>query len=149
MAVRNTSQDMGTVYHARPCGKLIEINSSLRRKNVSCTNIQCLSSNFIKCKFFLESSSLILALCGANLDHSIHFSNFSVRLSSFNLKGFSYCYEWSCSLCMEGTFFCTGLIFRKFLFVFSTGFHSFDVLLLFPLLINVFIFVRNFWCYFV
>ena len=37
------------------------------------------SSNFIKCKFFLESSSLILALCGANLDHSIHFSNFSAR----------------------------------------------------------------------
>ena len=70
---------MGTVYHARPCGRLIEINSSLRRKNVSFTNIQCLSSNFIECKFFLELSSLILALCEANLDHSIHFSNFSVR----------------------------------------------------------------------
>ena len=64
-AVRNTSQDTETVFHARLYGRLIETNSSLRRKKVSFTNIQCLCSIFIGCKPFLEWNSLILALCAA------------------------------------------------------------------------------------
>ena len=68
-------------------------------------------------------------------------------LSSFNLKRFYYSYAWSCSLCERRTSFCTGLISRKlcrFLFMFSTGFTSLSVLLLFPLSIAVFLFIHLF-----
>ena len=56
-------------------------------------------------------------------------------LSSFNPMGFYYSYAWSCSL-LE-------LISRKlsgFLLMFSTGFTSLSVLLLFPLSITFFVF---------
>ena len=56
------------------------------------------------------------------------------RLSSFNPTVFYYSYAWSHSLCERRTFFCTGLISRKLcrlLLIFSTGFTSFSVLLLF------------------
>ena len=44
------------------------------------TNIQGLRSNFVDCKFFLESNSPdILAPCKTNLDDSIDSGNFSVR----------------------------------------------------------------------
>ena len=44
------------------------------------TNFGGLSSNFVDCKFFLESNSPdILALCETNLDDSIDSGNFSVR----------------------------------------------------------------------
>ena len=55
-------------------------------------------------------------------------------LSSFNHKGFYYSYAWSRSLCERRTSFCTGLISRKlcrFLLMYSTGFISLSVLLLF------------------
>ena len=43
-------------------------------------NIQGLRSNFVDCKFFLESNSPdILAPCKTNLDDSIDSGNFSVR----------------------------------------------------------------------
>ena len=48
-----------------------------------------------------------------------------------NLKGFCCSYTWSCSLCEGRTSFCTGYISRKLsgiLFMFSTGFTSFNVL---------------------
>ena len=44
------------------------------------TNIQDLHSNFVDCKFFLESDSPdIIALCEPNLVDSIDSGNFSVR----------------------------------------------------------------------
>ena len=65
-------------------------------------------------------------------------------LSSFNSKGFYYSYAWSCSICEGRTSFCTRLISRKlcrfrFLLMFSTGFTSLSVLLLFPELIMFFL----------
>ena len=46
--------------------------------------------NFVGSESFLESNSPdILALCETNLNDSIDSGNFSVRLSSFNPKGFS------------------------------------------------------------
>ena len=63
-----------------------ESHNSLK---LSFTNIRGLRSNFVDCESFLESNSLdILALCEINLDDSIDPGNFSVRLSSFNPKGF-------------------------------------------------------------
>ena len=58
----------------------------------------------------------------------------SEGLSSFNPKGFSSSFGWSCSLCEEGASFCLGRISRKpreFLFMSSTGFTTFSALLLF------------------
>ena len=70
------------------------------------------------------------------------------RLSFFNLKGLYYSFVWSCSLCEERTSFGMGLISRnlcRFLLMFSTGFTSFSILLLFSLLITFFIFMHGFW----
>ena len=54
-----------------------ESHNSLK---LSFTNIRGLLSNFVDCKFFLESnSSDILALCVTNLNDSIDSGNFSVR----------------------------------------------------------------------
>ena len=55
-------------------------------------------------------------------------------LSSFNPKWFYYSYAWSCIFCEGRTSFCLGLISRKicrFFLIFSTGFASLSVLLLF------------------
>ena len=68
-------------------------------------------------------------------------------LSSFNPTGFFYSYTWSCSLCERRTSLCTELISRKlcgFLLIFSTGFTSLSVLLLFPLSITFFAFMHSF-----
>ena len=47
---------------------------------LSFANIPGLCSNFVDCKYFLESNSPnILALCETKLDDSIHSGNFSVR----------------------------------------------------------------------
>ena len=73
------------------------------------------------------------------------------RLSSFNPKGFWYSYAWSRSLCERRTSFCKGLISRKlcrFLLVFSTGFTSLSVFLLFHLSITFLALVHSFWYYF-
>ena len=70
----------------------------------------------------------------------------SEGLSSFNLKGFCYIYTWSSSLCEGKTSFCIGLTMRKlsdFFFVFATGFTSFSVLFIIPLLIIIFFFVHG------
>ena len=122
-----------------------ELRISLK---LSFTNIRGLHLNFVDCESFLQSNSPdILPLCETNLDHSIDSGNFSVKLPSFILKGFYYSYAWSHCLCERRTSFCTGLISRKlcrFLFMFSTGFTSLSVLLLFPLLITFFTFVHGF-----
>ena len=95
---------------------------------LSFRNIRHLRLNFADCESFLESNSPdILALCETNLDDSIDYGDFSVRLSSFNPKGFQYSYAWSHSLCERRTSFCTRLTSRKlcrFLLMFSTGFAS-------------------------
>ena len=44
VANRSTSPDMATVFHAWPCGRFIEIQRNLRRKNLHRTNQ---SSNFL------------------------------------------------------------------------------------------------------
>ena len=63
-----------------------ESHNSLK---LSFKNIGGLPSNFVDCESFLESNSPdILALCETNLDDTIDSDSFSVRLSSFNLKGF-------------------------------------------------------------
>ena len=74
------------------------------------------------------------------------------RLSSFNPKGFKYWYAWSRSLCEGRTSFFTGRISRKlcrFLLMFSTGFTSLSVLLLFSLSITFFVFMHGFRFYFI
>ena len=68
-------------------------------------------------------------------------------LSSFHPRGFYYSYAWSHSFREWRTSFCTGLISRKlcgFLLMFLTRFTSLSVLLLFPLSITFFIFMRGF-----
>ena len=65
----------------------------------------------------------------------------------FNPKRFDYSFAWSCSLCERKASFCTGLISRKLgglLLMFSTGFTSLSVLLLFPLSITFFIVMHGF-----
>ena len=128
-----------------------ESHNSLK---LSLTNIQGLCSNFVDYESFLESNSPdIVALCETNLDDSIDSGNSSVRGclplirkdSSTHMHGLAVYVK-------EGLPFCTGLISRKlcrFLLMFSTGFTSLSVLLLFPLSITFFIFVHGFQFYFI
>ena len=93
-------------------------------------NIWGTSSNFVDCGSFLESNSLdILALCETNLDDSIDSGNFSVRgyLPLIRKDSSTHIRK----LC-------------RFLLMFSTGFTSLSVLLLFPLSITFFVFVHSF-----
>ena len=117
------------------------IHNSLK---LSFTNICGLCSNFVDCQSFLESNSPdILTLWETNIDDSIDSGNFSVT---------GYSYAWSRSLCERRTSFCTGLISRKFcrfLFMFSNGFTSLSVSLLFPLSITFFCFGHSFLFYFI
>ena len=125
-----------------------ELHNALK---LSFTNICGLRSNFVECNSFLESNSPhILALCKTNLDDSIDSQQFVFDvLSPFNLKGFYCLYAWSCSLCERRTSSFMGLTSRKlyrFLLMFSTGFTSLSVLLLFPVLITFFAFMHGFSC---
>ena len=111
---------------------------------LSFASVQGLSSNFVKCKSFLESF----------LNHKLGWLNWFWQflcegLSSFNLKRFYFSYAWSCSLCERRTSFCTGRISRKlcrFLLMFSTGFTSLSILILFPLSV-IFVVMHGFWFY--
>ena len=126
-----------------------ELHNSLKP---SFTNIWGLRSNFVHSKSCLESNSPdIFALCETNLDNSIDSGNFSVRAylplipkdSSTHMHGLAF----------EGrTSFCTERISRKlcwFLLVFSTGFTSLSVSLLFRLSITFFVVMHGFWFYFI
>ena len=126
-----------------------ESRSSLK---VSFTNICGLCSNFVECESFLIKLSL---LSGSVWDKPGWLNSFwqclSERLSSFNSKGIYYSHAWSHNLCEGRTSFCMGLIYRKlcrYLFMFSTGFTSLNVLLLFPLSITFFVFIHSFLFYF-
>ena len=115
---------------------------------LSFTNIRGLRSNFVECESFLESNSPnILALCETNLDDSIDSSNFSVRGYFPLIQKNCYSYAWFHSLSEGRASLCMGLISRKicrFLLMFSTGFTSFSVLTIFPLLITFFVFMQGF-----
>ena len=99
-----------------------------------------LRPNFADCESFVESNSPdILSLCETNLDDSIDSGNFSVRgyhpLIQKHSSTHSMVPQFRTSF--EGrTSLCTGLIFStlcRLLLMFSIGFTSLSVLLLFPL----------------
>ena len=98
---------------------------------LSFTNIRGFHSNFFDCESFLELNSPdIRALSETNLDDSTDLAIFLLGFSPFNLKGFSYSYGLSSSLCERRTSVCLVLISRKiygFLLKCLTGFTSFSV----------------------
>ena len=121
---------------------ILESHKSLK---LSFMNIR----DLLDCESFLELNSPdILALFETNLDYSIDSGNFSMRgYLPLNPKGSQYSHAWSHSLCYRRTSFCMELISRKlsrFLLMFSTGFTSLSVLLLFPLSITFFDFLHGF-----
>ena len=95
---------------------------------------------------FLESNSPdILALCETNLDDSTASGNFSVTGYLPLTKDSIAHMQWSCSLRERRTSFYMGIVSRKpyrFLLMFSTGFTSISVLLLFPLSMTFFDFMQ-------
>ena len=123
-----------------------ELHNSLK---LGFTNIRGFRSNFVDCESFFESNTPdILALCETNLDDSIDSGNFSVRGYLPLIRKDSGTHMHGLAVYVKRrTSFCTGLISRKlciFLFMFSTGFTSLSVLLLFPLSITSFSFVHGF-----
>ena len=116
---------------------------------LSFTNIRGLRLNFVDCESFLESNTPdILALCETSLHGSIDSGDFFV----IGYLSLIFSYAWSHSSCKGKTSFCMGLISRKlcrFLLMFSTGFTSLSVLLLFPLLITFFVFEHSFLFFFI
>ena len=97
---------------------------------------------------FLESNSPdILALRETNLDDSTASGNFSVTGYLPLTKDSIAHMQWSCSLRERRTSFYMGIVSRKpyrFLLMFSTGFTSISVLLLFPLSMTFFDFMHSF-----
>ena len=121
-------------------------------------NIRGLCSNFVECESFMWIFPWIeLSWHSGSMWDKLGWLKWfwqflRDRLSSFNLKRLYYSYACSCSLYERRSSFCTGPISRKlytFLLVFSTGFTTLGVLLLFPLLITFFVFIYGFWFYFI
>ena len=99
---------------------------------LSFTNIWGLRSNFVDCEFFLDSNSPdILALCETNLDDSVDSGNFSVRGYLALISNDSSSHAWFCSLCKRRTSFARDWSLGLSRFLFSIGFASLSVLLLF------------------
>ena len=126
-------------------------------QNGSVMNVWGLRSIFFDSESFLESNSPdILVLCETNLDRLIDSGNFSVRGylpliqkdSSTHMHGLTvYVKEglpFARDLSVVNSYLCC-----RFLLMFSTGFTSLSVLLLFPLSITFFSFVHGFWFYFI
>ena len=115
-----------------------ESDNSLK---LSFTNIRGLRSNFVDCESFLESNSPdILALSETNLDDSIDSGNFFAR-------GYLPLIRKDSGTHMHGlaVYVKEGLPFaRELSLMFSTGFTSLSVLLLFPPSITFFSFVHGF-----
>ena len=110
-------------------------------------NICGLRLNFAECEFFLESNSpYILALCETSLDDSIDSDKFSVRGYLPLIQKDSITHKHGLAVYVKER-----LLFERdlslencgFLLMFSIGFTSLCVLLLFPLLIT-FIFMHSF-----
>ena len=114
---------------------------------LSFTNIRGLRLNFVDCESFLESNSPdILALCETNLDDSIDSGSFSGRgYLPLILKDFNTHMHGLAVYVKEGLPFARDLSLENSAeFLFSTGFTSLIVLLLFPLSITFFIFMHSF-----
>ena len=122
-----------------------EPHSSLK---LSFRNIRGLCSNFVECESFLESNSPdILTLCETNLVYSIDSGNLYVRdylpliqkdsiahihgLAVYVKEGLPFARDFSLENSADS-------------YLFSTGFTSLSVLLLFPLSITFFSFVHGF-----
>ena len=119
-----------------------ESHNSLK---LSFTYIQGLHSNFFECESFLESNSPdILTLCETNLDHSTDSGNFSERgyLSLIRKDSVTHMHGFAVYV-TEQLPFAPNLSLEN-LFMFSTNFTSFSVLLLCPLPITFFIFKCGF-----
>ena len=119
-------------------------HSSLK---LSFTNIQGLRSNFVECESFLESNvSDILALSETNLDDSIDSRNFSVRGYLLLIRKDSMTHMHSLAVYVK-----EGLLEKLcgFFLMFSTGFTSLSVLLLFLLSITFFVVMHGFRFYFI
>ena len=118
---------------------------------LSFTNTWSLRPNFVECESFLKSNSPnILAQCETNLDDPIDSGKFSVRSYLPLVRKDSVTHMHGLAAYVkEGLPFARDLSleFYRFLLMFSTGFTSFRVLLLFPLLITFFAFMHTFWCY--
>ena len=127
-----------------------ESHNSLK---LSFSNIWGHRSNFVECESLHESNSPnILALCEANLDDSIDSYNFSVRgYLPLIRKDFITDMHGLAVYLKEGLPFARGLFLENsgFLFMLSTDFTSWGVLLLFPLSITFIDFIYNFWCCFI
>ena len=122
-----------------------ESHNSLK---LSFMNIRGLHLNFVDCKSFLESTSPdILALCETNLDDSIYSGNFSVRGYLPLIRKDSGIHMHGLAVYVKGLPFARDLSLENSAdshFLFSTGFTSLSVLLLFPLSITFFSFVHGF-----
>ena len=122
-----------------------ESHNSLK---LSFTNIGRLRSKFVDCESFLESNSPnIFALCETNLDDSIDSGNFYVRgyLPLIRMDFTTHMHALAVYV-KEGLPFVQELSLENcgFLLMFSTGFISLSVLLLFPLSITFFVFMHGF-----
>ena len=108
-----------------------EPHNSLKR---SFTNIRRLRSNLLNVNVSFNQTLLTFLLYMRQTWMT------QLILAIFTLiRKDSITHAWSCSLCERRTSFCTGLFSRKlcgFLLMFSTGFTSRSVLLLFPLSIT-------------
>ena len=117
------------------------------------TNIWGLRLNFDNCEsFFVSNSPVILAPCETNLDDSINSGNFSVRgYRPLIRKDFSTHAPGLAVYVKEGFPFARDLSQEnsKNLLMFLTGSTSFNVLLLLPLSITLFVFAYGFWLYFI
>ena len=126
-----------------------ESHNSLK---LSFMNICGLRLNFVECEFFLESNSpYILALCESNLDDSIDSDKFSVRGYLPLIQKDSITHKHGLAVYVKERLpFERDLSLENcgFLLMFSIGFTSLCILLLFPLLIT-FIFMHSFWFCFI
>ena len=104
--------------------------------------------NFVDCQSSLEANSPgIRALCETNLDGSIDSSNFSLRGCLPLIRKDSGTHMYGLAVYVkEGLPFARDLSLENcgFLLMFSSGFTSLSVLLLFPLLITFFVFTHHF-----
>ena len=121
-----------------------ESHNSLK---LSFMNICGLRLNFVECEFFLESNSpYILALCETSLDDSIDSDKFSVRGYLPLIQKDSITHKHGLAVYVKERLpFERDLSLENcgFLLMFSIGFTSLCILLLFPLLIT-FIFMHSF-----
>ena len=127
-----------------------ESHNSLK---LSFTNICGLPSKFVECKSFLESNFPdILALSETNLNDSIDSGNFSVRGYLLLIWKDYISHRYGLAVyAKEGLPFTWDLSLKNSAvsFLFSNGFTSLSVLLLFPLSITFFLFMHGFWFYFI